>query len=640
MLRSFIDATVLKAYEMCNGVSKALPNTHSTITATLVLPTSNTGVVLVAPATTNPTTSQTTPTSASQNGTSSATLSTQKMSTAQIAGIAVACVGGVALSVGAVILFICYRKKKKGDKRDSAGLPFQKDPDGSIRTPNSKGFSFGAHDASPPMADFGVLGDWEPGESANGIAARTTPGIPLRTDTQYESDHSRGSQRSDDIGVAIFPNANRERDSQQSYSLRGSQSSRRFSPQKPILKLQVPDSRGESPEEIGKVEPSYTADYTNRQSVATEFEEDDESADTVVNATDSWELGQGNSQTIQQIKANPTEAQNHTGAAFFIKADNGDTWKPGDNITESGAASPEYYVRPLNLTRSVGSFSKPRHPREKLGLEMPLSPKAAALSSYPRTAASSAYSPNLPPSPTRTFNPHPTRQRTQKTYKQMGPYDAYQSGMTAFTAASFETEQWQSPVGTANPDLSPVAESPGQSPVSYPKIPKRVSNTVPVPALPASVFSRPHPPKPPFAHQRQNSSDFMAPSARLGPLSNPDGTPKLGAAPDSRPGSNNSAASALLTKRRGDQASLTLKTEDELKRKQTAKWRVLEKDEIEAAKSTNWRPQLAASVSEYDNGSEAGDSKTPKTPGWMAKLTPTRRGNDLFLSVQQGKDAE
>jgi hypothetical protein len=92
-------------------------------------------------------------------------------------------------------------------------------------------------------------------------------------------------------------------------------------------------------------------------------------------------------------------------------------------------------------------------------------------------------------------------------------------------------------------------------------------------------------------------------------------------------------------------------------------WRVLKQDEIEAAKNPGWRPQLlqqsqggkadnGVNGTNSDLGPESGgdllssksvrfditkDGDTtppPVTPGWIPKLTPTRKGDKLFLSVQ------
>lgn len=94
------------------------------------------------------------------------------------------------------------------------------------------------------------------------------------------------------------------------------------------------------------------------------------------------------------------------------------------------------------------------------------------------------------------------------------------------------------------------------------------------------------------------------------------------------------------------------------------KWRVLGQEEIKNAKSEGWRPMTGAKNSTATganretgasggNGASEGDDRDrivevkldrdwdwggegelPRTPGWVPKLTPTRRGDELFLSVQ------
>ncbi len=86
-------------------------------------------------------------------------------------------------------------------------------------------------------------------------------------------------------------------------------------------------------------------------------------------------------------------------------------------------------------------------------------------------------------------------------------------------------------------------------------------------------------------------------------------------------------------------------------RDKKGKWRVLGKEEIERAKGEGWRPMLGGDNREYGKGGgkEGGDGERdengggsvsgnegdlPGTPGWVPKLTPTRRGDELFLKVQ------
>jgi hypothetical protein len=105
-------------------------------------------------------------------------------------------------------------------------------------------------------------------------------------------------------------------------------------------------------------------------------------------------------------------------------------------------------------------------------------------------------------------------------------------------------------------------------------------------------------------------------------------------------GSSNASNISLLAKRRGEQkaAALTLNG-DATGSGKGGKWRVLKEGDIEAAKSPTWRPMLSSS------NNARGEERTrvlermepvelPGTPGWVPRLTPTRRGDELFISVQ------
>jgi hypothetical protein len=127
---------------MCNGQVDALPNTHGTLTATLIIQSSMPSIFLLAPPTTTSVSTSTTISSSSRITTSSSGLLTMsgspppvntaqtstytaqatsmtatpaptpRLSKSQIAGISVAAVGGSALTVGILILFICWRRSK------------------------------------------------------------------------------------------------------------------------------------------------------------------------------------------------------------------------------------------------------------------------------------------------------------------------------------------------------------------------------------------------------------------------------------------------------------------------------------------------------------------------------------------------
>jgi hypothetical protein len=100
---------------------------------------------------------------------------------------------------------------------------------------------------------------------------------------------------------------------------------------------------------------------------------------------------------------------------------------------------------------------------------------------------------------------------------------------------------------------------------------------------------------------------------------------------------NNAAQSQLAARRRGNgkASALTLSNEK--------KWRVT--NEASAAKSPMWRPMVGTdrdllspdSRRVVENGGVAfermGPAELPGTPGWVPKLTPTRKGDDLYLRV-------
>lgn len=125
-----------------------------------------------------------------------------------------------------------------------------------------------------------------------------------------------------------------------------------------------------------------------------------------------------------------------------------------------------------------------------------------------------------------------------------------------------------------------------------------------------------------------------------------------------RSSSVSSTASSLLAKRRGEQKekALALNLSQNSKPSSNStragqekeKWRVLNQNEKEVAKSGAWKPKIGSVEREKDGGvwlgmrgevgsgglgSELGSGGLPRTPGWVPKLTPTRRGDELFLSV-------
>ncbi|KAG0652661.1 hypothetical protein D0Z07_0247 [Hyphodiscus hymeniophilus] len=551
-------------------------------------------------------------------------------------------------------------------------LPFQMDP--------SYGYGF----KGPTEVTKKRKG---PGGTSNGIAAKVAPNVPPRIDTGSPNMFARRSIRPDTIGLAISPERNEAIDRRHSSKLL---------PDKPTLTLKVPS--GYAAGDVKMSQPIPHPSTISRQSTATQFEEDfADSADTAVAGQEDW----GTASTAQMVNnrtgnwgtIRPVEPDSGDPPQFIVSASDWRPPNPTSNIDAPALAAP-FEVKPLKLGRNIGSFSRPLvvgndpfpRPPPPAQLEIP------AQTNRPITQSSSIYSTHhsLPPSDAGR-NSNVAR---RKSHKQSGPYDRQVStgSLTSFESADSVTYPQDQEPKTAGTDLSPVVESPasGRSPVSYPKIPGRLSRDyirmVPPPAQPdfGAVFSSQSGMKPwkiaemnaqrerdriQAQAQRQNQSrtqglgfrqshqhpqrDYIAPSAAYNSVSSQDKSP----APNpyypnqtsqyilARPGpltqnpsnsrssslvSLNSNTSSLLAKRRGEQRAHALKlTSEDDKKRQQAKWRVLKEGDIERAKSPGWRPQLAGG----EGVQTLERTDLPSTPGWIPKLTPTRRGDELFLSV-------
>ncbi|KAJ8124363.1 hypothetical protein O1611_g9277 [Lasiodiplodia mahajangana] len=150
------DAAPARVLHMCSGQKSALPNTHATLTATLVIPAS--GAPITTSSRTTLRTSTTTPsltttssssvltsssissfpvsttTSTPASTTASTTASTSTPSTtsepsttarlapAQIAGISVGVVGAIAVATGAILLARCMRRRRYPDVESEKGF--------------------------------------------------------------------------------------------------------------------------------------------------------------------------------------------------------------------------------------------------------------------------------------------------------------------------------------------------------------------------------------------------------------------------------------------------------------------------------------------------------------------------------------
>lgn len=459
---------------MCNGQANALPETHGTITATLIVQTSMPSIVLVAPpATTSSsgsssmlqktssgfmmTTSSLSTASAPKSTSTSSTVSAEAanktgtptpapLSKPQVVGITVAAVGGTAVALGLVICFACWRRRKFKRARESDLIPFQLDPPAHLMEKKKYHYSF----RGPA--------ERKPGGTANGVAAKVPPPIPPRIDTSDPLMFSRRSIRPETIGVAISPDTKVSADAQQ-------RRSSRLLPEKPTLKLKMPPSQErEYTGGLSFSQPVVHPSIISRQSVATQFEEDFESANTAVNKDDPW----SRKSTDQILNNSPSNGKPFR-AVYPDNEQDEFVWRPGQAPNTSGAS--DLYVRPLSIGgRMIGSFSQPRKPDAypPIQLEIP--------DARPVTGGSSVYSTRG--SVRSSDGGRANTPGARRSYRQAGPYD---NEPIELTFSPEEVEQRTAEPRTAiNKDLSPVVESPasGRSPVSYPKIPESVSPTI------------------------------------------------------------------------------------------------------------------------------------------------------------------
>jgi hypothetical protein len=758
---------------MCSGQANALPNTHATITATLIVQSSMPSIVLVAP---NPTSTQSsnwsntmsikstsTPSSSSSpfatssgspvrstpaGSTYSAIASSMSptpspipsLTRPQIIGITVASIGGGAVALGCLIIFACWRRRQYRKARESDLLPFQMDPSTGSSTQKFVGFK-------------GPTERGGPGKP-NGNAGRIPPKVPPRLEISNPNMFSRRSVMQGTIGLAISPETkvNQQRPQRQS----------RLLPEKPTLTLMMPPSQKRAqPGGLAFSQPVVQPSAASRQSTATQFEEDDESADTAVARDDTWRSNSGEQiwdySTGRWISTKPLDSNPQAQPLSLNTTGVGSQSRSGEvsNLT----MSPISDVKPLTLGSKVGSFSQPRRPDAYSRTQQQQQQQQLAIPTQngrPITTTSSIYSQrgSLPASEVARHS----SKHARRSYRQPGPYDHNSVGsLTSFESEESIVSPLEQEPKTAEA-LSPVVESPasGRSPVSYPKIPGRLSaNTIrlvpppPQPDFTKALGSQGRAGKPwrqaeiaaqrerervrvqnqvqeqvgmqPFGsepglsgYQRQRSGDitydFPAPPVKAAARSQARPPPQFELQPPPRnyylprlqtelknniprpppnPPSNQpltdatggwgisqsqsnsslvpkplqahpsitftrssssmsqystaskiSTSSSLLAKRRGEQKANALALKHEEEKKRNGKWRVLGREEIEEAKKVSWRPMLGSERGEDNGDYEARTgqqferTELPNTPGWVPKLTPTRRGEELFLSVQ------
>jgi hypothetical protein len=456
---------VTDAYNMCLGKANALPNTHATITATLVVETSAPSIVLVATTSTwsnlpsSITSSASVPItdslmtatwtgtgSISLAVTSTATVQAQSAQTSaasanltapQIVGIAVGSGAVAILAIGSLILFGCLRRRKllKGDGESDFGT-FQEEHGNSMeamfRGPVDK-----------------KQGPFAPGGTKNGVAAKVAPPIPPPPVITDPNMFSRRSVPTEEIGIAISPDMAQVADGGFGGGFGGRHPSKLL-PEKPIwpkLNAEVPQQSVSKPWRpllpLARNEQVEVTPEDKRDSAATQFDLDVTSPVEFSRDPNNFDYGYA-------------YAHQHGGPHLP------ENWQK-EQPPRSRTAPIQMAPKPFDIRKSQShqSFSQPLQPR---------------------STTSSVYTGrgSLAPSDGSEI---PNRDQLPQLYKPFNPYEvktrkSSESLTSMESAAQVEIRLPQ--IRTA--DLSPVAESPsrkspvGRSPVQYPEIKGRLSD--------------------------------------------------------------------------------------------------------------------------------------------------------------------
>lgn len=710
---------------MCSNVANAAPQTHSTIVATLVIP-SGTGAIIVPTATvtksiitssptpprtssldltlsisSTPTTSlETSPASATSSSPPSAASTTSRLTNVQIAGISIGVAATVALAIGLIFLARCVRRRRFGDQesslmrtsRGSRGFGLlkssQNSPQLQISAPISK---------TPVEMDFRRPGDRESIlPSAIGLAISPPPSVASASMSAANTAHYGRSQR-------YTPEA------QQAPAL-----------PKPALTLTIPQESEQQQQQQPARRESRMAS-TNRESVVTEFAEDGEQLDSAATGPRVW-------------RPPPSDPQS---ATTYYVADKWGNWTLGSPDRRSQAAELEVPGRHSMTRAERARDALPESPVEGTANALPVPPKptvaklGSPIAFRDKSTASgftmspSVYSTNFSTPPSIALpsgsNPMPKNLPPPSTYfdlmrksstadrrgsthrrksRRASRADRRISSGSATTIESASGELDDEDMIDDEPqegmDLSPVEESPpctpispGTSPVSYPPIPGSRQST---PQKGAALSLFPSPLRTsvsnPYGHQNptiravEPVKSHRTPSPnqvpRVGQSLNPGslnpnhnynpskirtGSPEVRAGPSAprqqqqqqqrRPSPAQQASSNLRVDtasgqrpmhHRVDSAQTLQSAESYNSNASSLLAKRLGADRAAAlalgggaagpSKPSKWKRDGGNGQGAPGFVTDGGHVPLPSTPGWLPKLTPTRRGDDLFLNVQ------
>ncbi|KAH8893227.1 hypothetical protein GQ53DRAFT_106307 [Thozetella sp. PMI_491] len=552
------------AYNMCVGISSAAPETHSTIVATYVSP-SGTGAasastsstthasrISAVPTSTAATTAANTatpvpPAPIPATETNVANSTSPGLPTAAIVGIVVGSVAILFLGVALILLARCARRRRFGDQESG----FFKIKDAKSRNGSPHMQISGPNYKTPVEMEFGFS---RPGDFTTPIVRPEAIGLAISPGDMATERRSAQAAPKQNITPAIVQGRSLTNPRQQNFAPAIIPQPVQ-SPIKPVLTLNIPKEERQLPPLPPPPPRGFAGNVTSRDSVVTEFAEDEEAE---------------NGASAQIWRPPPSDPQS---ATTYYVADKWGNWVLGHTNEKPAPPKPVEMASPTDKTKAekaqdeleakkAAELAKSamlavpgaNKPTPKLGSPIRFRDQAPA----PR-ATSSVYSTisvpqSIVPGP---LNPLPPPKAElnlagARENRQTNGGSAAAAGNRASTkprrkpsrrSRASERRRSQDSAttiedglsdddfddGATQMDLSPVAESPGPasggiSPVAYPKITPlqrdaRLSPTlnkaVKVPA-PLSVFPSKTPPPqiPPTAAEVMLKYEAYRPGAK------------------------------------------------------------------------------------------------------------------------------
>ncbi|KAI9742200.1 MAG: hypothetical protein M1818_004100 [Claussenomyces sp. TS43310] len=636
-------AVVANAYGMCAGHANAISNTHATISATLVLQTTNTNVVLVASTdakttsrstsaistsssasssstagsssaavgepspspTAHPSSASSLPTSQSSSASSTPTpAAASNLTSGQVAGIAIGSVGAAAVAAGILIAVICIRRRKlkeRGGLRKSA-----------LDSEESLDFGTWQPIAKP--------GPWDPSAITGGHFSATppnckTPERPARilTDPNMfaRSSTNLAPVKTSAIGVAYSPEGRQILNSGMEEERRPS----KLLPPKPSLTVQIPQQAKSSLGaplnfSLPAVASGDRADVDpTRASTMTEFEEDVNSAlEYSVHDAYLSDYYRGQAPTIAPIQYSNRSERSAGTAPLSIRIPS------------------EASIRPLNIRKSQQPPPRYLYPQ---GIRRVIPPAGV----YPRDGSSAptggdsgvehvGWRPRNPKQAPQTYRPYRSLRRERR--GSSGSATSFES----LAGPDYEYAPRRSELHTipATPTSagSPAGKSPkGVSPVTYPhpsSFGHPAYRTAPPPAQPnfGQVYPRPgaRTTRTGQDHFHSGQHRRMSKNTMTSQGPHPRSESALSARSDS---------SSLAIRRARPTPTLNLRSGDDPFVAQPSKSRVRNVDHTRDSR----RP-----AGRYPEVLRREERRTPDVqPPNGVHLTPKLIGNDLYLHV-------